>query len=242
MSKVMIGSYQATLEQPKTSGTILGTSKNWTEGSKGAYDFMSLVKKTALACGDTVTAGIVGGYTAGASVPYFFSLVAGFPSMISETFSEKLSFYGTMKFTHNICEITSMGLYSASFFNPMNKVLGSVGTVFDAVSDMTEVPTFAMDAFEAYRVRNLAKELEISEDVQSGLTSRLQHCLNKLVKSVAASVNGFFASYAIIYGAALVTATTALALSMTATICNVVDHYHQNYWSAHVVKDISLVS
>ncbi len=233
-----VGSYRVYIEQPETSGSFLATSKEWTTSAKGAYDFMNLVKKTALACGDTVTAGIVGAYTAVSSVPYFFSLVAGFPGMIKGTFNEKMTAYRATEFGHNITEFCAMGLFSASVFNPANKVLGNVGTIFDALSDMFEVPKFASDAYEAWQVSRLAADS--SPEVQSGLSSRFQHSMIKLVKSVSASANGFFASYAVVYGAALVTAATALTFSLTATVCNVTDYYHQNYLSGHVVKKITL--
>lgn len=236
---VMVGSYQVTIEKPKTSGGFLATCEAWTKEAKGAYDLMNLMKKTALAYGNAPLANDLGAYTGATSVPYFFSLVAGFPKMLAET--SLRSFRGVIEFTHNITEFTAMGLFSAAFFNPMNKALGSVATVFDAVCGATEIPTFAMDVAESYNVLKLAQKLEISDDVQSGLLSKLQHSLIKLTKSVCASVNGFFSSYAVVYGVALVTAATALIFGTIATVCNVIDYYHQSYFSDYVVKNITLM-
>lgn len=233
-----VGSYRVYIEQPATSGSFLAASEEWTKSAKGGYDLMSLAKKAALACGDTVTAGIAGAYTAVSAVPYFFSLVAGFPAMLQKTFSEKMTAYRAVEFGHNITEFCAIGLFSASAFNLTNKVCGNVATIFDALSDMFEVPKFACDTYEAWQISNLAADS--SPEVQSGLSSRLQHSLIKTVKAVSASANGFFASYAVVYGAALVTASVALVLSLTATVCNVTDYYHQNYLSSHVVKKIVL--
>ncbi len=242
MTQVMVGPYNVSLEQPKTSGSFLNTTKEWLEGAKGAYDFMNLVKKSALACGNTVLAATLTGYTSLTSTPYFLSLVAKHVNSGFEDLTPKLGFYNAMKWTHNVTEFCSMGLFSAAILDPMNKTIGNVAVVFDAVSDMSEVPTFLMDAVQARTVLNLAKELNVSDDVQGGLLSKLQHSLIKLVKSVSASVNGFFASYAVVYGAALVAASTALAFSLAATTCNVIDYFHQNCWSSHVAKEITLTA
>lgn len=239
---IQVGAYSVAIERPEASGSFLKATKDWTKEAKGAYDMMSLVKKLLLVVGDNQLAGVVGKYTDGTSVPYFFSLVAGLPSMLKETFSEKLTAYGAFKFTHNITEIVSMGMFTVSFFNPANTLAANTGVLFDALSDMTEVPTYAWDTKEAFDLLKLANKLEISGDVMSGLTSKLHFSLIKLAKSVMASLKGFFSSYTMVTGAALVSAATILAFSLGSTMCNVIGHYQQNYFADYNVTKISMVA
>jgi hypothetical protein len=224
---IQIGNEKLSAEAPKTHGNFLETLKAWLSETKGAFDFMSTIKKTAELSGNQHLRAQAQGYIAATSVPRI-------PGTAMTLYNSYQKYRADRHLTprvfadvsHQVTDFLTTCAYSIAFFSkaPQRALstaagLGLANDVTDAAACITQI-TESSARLEKTKVAPLVYRANQNE---------VNHSWIKLAKAIVAIVAGIFACYLLLTGVALVPPMIAVAVSLASSLLSIMGYYYQNY-------------
>ncbi len=234
-----VGNRWVTPEEPKTSkyiGRAPHALRDWLGGTGGASDMMKVTKVLSVYSNRMDLASSISTFSAVGAVSRLPCATIDLCEKLVEAKKDGLTAILASKISHDTFEVGAMVAHVKSFFTPGDKVAGNAGIMLGAIADVFSVGTFSFELQETSRLLNTARGLNLSNDVQDGLSAKRTYSFMKLVKSVVSAVTGCFSFYALAAGVAVIGAGTALAVSLANTILNIGAHFYKNCYSDYFAK------
>jgi hypothetical protein len=232
---VQIANLKLTAEKPETSGDFVKTLKTWFESTKGAFDFMQLIKKVSCLCGNEHLETQAKRYIGGTALMRVPTTALTIRETVKAYQKDKvINAQRRCDFAHQVVDCGTMLAYSSAFFcqNPVKPL--KAAAVLGLANDATDMASAAVKIKSGWGWKQ--RLVTASPALQRANHNTLINSLLKLIKSVTGLATGIFAAFVLFTGTVLISPTIAVTIALASSIFSILTHYHNNYWCDTFLK------
>jgi len=217
-----------TAEKKNSGGSFFQVTQEWLDRADGTFDLMNAFKKICTLLGHGFYQTQAESFLDAAAVPRLPSVTISMVQRLNSARFEKKTIPVVADASHQVFDVGATACYAWAFFKQQPQSVLKAASVFDVLSDGTDVVTNVHRWWDFQKKQVQAKSAP--QLIQQAILNEKRDAVLNLIRAVSAVAASIFACFLVLTGASLVPMTAAVTIAIASSIFTILAYYHKNYW------------